>query len=217
MQTMIAARSPRSDQLVHSATPKADTAPITIMPSTPRLRTPERSTTSSPMAATRSGVATAMLERIRCSMRSAGSQSQPRQTLKRDAVMNQGIAAENVEEEDPLKQLAHLGRHAERGMDGLAADLGHGDDQAGDHGANRIEAAGKGDSDGGEAGGRRDHRLQLLHGGHELADAGEARQAARQQEGEPHNAAAGESGKARRLGREARDLDLVALHAVGEE
>ena len=46
---------------VRCAAPKPATAPIAIMPSTPRLRTPERSTTSSPMAASSKGVEAVMM------------------------------------------------------------------------------------------------------------------------------------------------------------
>ena len=40
------------------------------------------------------------------------SQSQPRQAAERDAVMDQGVAAENAEEENSLRHLAHLWRNA---------------------------------------------------------------------------------------------------------
>ncbi len=55
--TMMAASTPSQGEPVVRATPKPVTAPMTIMPSTPRLSTPERSTTSSPIAAISSGVA----------------------------------------------------------------------------------------------------------------------------------------------------------------
>ena len=67
--TTMAAITPSHGEPVDSATPKPVTAPITIMPSTPRLSTPERSTTSSPTAAMSSGVdAVAMVSRIASSM-----------------------------------------------------------------------------------------------------------------------------------------------------
>ena len=53
----MAANMPSHADPVSCATPKPATAPMIIMPSTPRLRTPERSTTSSPMAAISKGVA----------------------------------------------------------------------------------------------------------------------------------------------------------------
>ena len=49
-----------ADPEVYAAA-KPHTAPITIIPSTPRLSTPERSTTNSPMAASSRGVAAVMI------------------------------------------------------------------------------------------------------------------------------------------------------------
>ena len=46
------------------APPNPQAAPTIIMPSTPRLRTPERSATSSPVAAINSGVDAASTERM---------------------------------------------------------------------------------------------------------------------------------------------------------
>ena len=50
-------RTPSTPEPVETATAKAEIAPRIIMPSTPRLRTPDFSTTSSPRAAKSSGVA----------------------------------------------------------------------------------------------------------------------------------------------------------------
>ena len=49
---------------VSSAPAKAQTAPMIIMPSTPRLSTPARSTTSSPDAASSSGVEATITDRM---------------------------------------------------------------------------------------------------------------------------------------------------------
>ncbi len=57
MAAIIAATMPTSATPVTEVTAKPVTAPISIMPSTPRLRTPLFSTTSSPSAARSSGVA----------------------------------------------------------------------------------------------------------------------------------------------------------------
>jgi hypothetical protein len=50
------ASAPSTELPVAIAAAKPQDAPMTIIPSTPRLSTPERSTTSSPMAAMSSGV-----------------------------------------------------------------------------------------------------------------------------------------------------------------
>ena len=61
MPAPIAAAIPAAADPVVYAAAKPDTAPITIIPSTPRLSTPERSTTSSPTAASSSGVDAVMI------------------------------------------------------------------------------------------------------------------------------------------------------------
>jgi hypothetical protein len=67
MPAAMAASTPSSGEPVTNAAPKPHTAPITIMPSTPRLSTPERSETSSPRAASNSGVAAVMMVRMTAS------------------------------------------------------------------------------------------------------------------------------------------------------
>ena len=64
----MAAAMPSDSEPVRLATAKPATAPITIMPSTPRLSTPERSATSWPCAASSKGVAAVMMVRISFSM-----------------------------------------------------------------------------------------------------------------------------------------------------
>jgi hypothetical protein len=63
--TRIPSMTPTIVESKATAPAKPHTAPMAIMPSTPRLRTPARSATSSPRAATRSGVeAATMVSRI---------------------------------------------------------------------------------------------------------------------------------------------------------
>src|SRR5690242_17456573 len=102
--TIIAAIAPSQGEPVESATPKPVTAPITIMPSTPRLSTPERSTTSSPIAAISSGVAAvAIVSRMASSMpmgelrRLGGGPDEP------DPVEDQRVAGEHEEEQHALE------------------------------------------------------------------------------------------------------------------
>ena len=61
MPAPIAAATPRAADPVVYAAAKPATAPITIIPSTPRFSTPERSVTSSPIAASSSGVDAVMM------------------------------------------------------------------------------------------------------------------------------------------------------------
>ena len=94
---------------------------------------------------------------------------------------------------------------------------GSGDDQPGDHGAKRIEAAENGDNDGGEARGRRDPGCSCFTVVMKLADAGGARQPSRQQEGD-HTKPLQEDRRDRAaLGARPEALIYLALHAVGKE
>ena len=54
--TMMAARSPSQGLPVLKVTIKAETAPMAIIPSTPRFKMPERSQITSPMVAKSNGV-----------------------------------------------------------------------------------------------------------------------------------------------------------------
>ncbi len=107
---------------VSQAPPKPQAAPTIIMPSTPRLSTPERSVTSSPVAAINSGVDAASTDRMMASSSSTGHLS--RRENQPEAVENEGIAGEHVEQQDALKHLGDVQRdfHCDLGL--LAADEG---------------------------------------------------------------------------------------------
>src|SRR6201996_3690892 len=98
--------APTMIEPVSQAPPKPQAAPTIIMPSTPRLRTPERSVTSSPVAAINRGVDAAKTDRTMASSRSTWhlwrGENQP------DPVENKGIAGEHVEQQDALKNLGHV-------------------------------------------------------------------------------------------------------------
>ena len=64
--------APTMIEPVSQAPAKPQAAPMIIMPSTPRLSTPERSATSSPAAASSSGVEAASTERMMASSSSTG-------------------------------------------------------------------------------------------------------------------------------------------------
>ena len=98
------------------ATAKPATAPITIMPSTPRLRTPERSTTSSPSAAINSGVAAV------ATVRSMASNIVISRTLQccfavpghnPDAIINQGVTGEDKKQDDALEYARRFFRNTQ--------------------------------------------------------------------------------------------------------
>ncbi|MGY2937702.1 hypothetical protein ACVWXL_004937 [Bradyrhizobium sp. GM22.5] len=107
---------------VNHAPAKPHAAPTIIMPSTPRLSTPERSVTSSPVAAIRSGVEAASTARMMASMSSTSHLSVRENQL--EAVEDEGIAGEHVEQQDALKNLCHVQRDLHRDLRLLAADKG---------------------------------------------------------------------------------------------
>src|ERR1700756_3872481 len=88
--------------------PKPHAAPTIIMPSTPRLRTPERSVTSSPVAAINSGVDAASTERVIASSNSTGHPW--RRKNQPETVENERVAGQHVEQQNALKYLGDVQR-----------------------------------------------------------------------------------------------------------
>src|SRR5579863_4346110 len=105
---------------VSQAPPKAQAAPTIIMPSTPRLRTPERSVTSSPVAAISRGVDAASTDRMMGSSSSTWHLSRGRN--QPNTVEDQRIAGENVEQQDALKSLGHTEGYLHCDLGLFAAD-----------------------------------------------------------------------------------------------
>src|SRR4029434_4601552 len=90
------------------AAPKPQAAPTIIMPSTPRLSTPERSVTSSPVAASSSGVEAASTARMMASMSPTGHLW--RRKNKLEPIENEGIAGQHVEQQNTLEDLRDVQR-----------------------------------------------------------------------------------------------------------
>ena len=107
---------------VSHAPPKPQAAPTIIMPSTPRLSTPERSVTSSPVAAISSGVDAASTDRMMASTSSTGHLTVREDQL--EAVENEEIAGEHVEQQDALEDLGDVQRDLHCDLRLLAADKG---------------------------------------------------------------------------------------------
>ncbi len=99
------------------ATANPATAPMTIMPSTPRLSTPERSTTSSPSAAIRSGVAAVAIVRSIASniviLRAALRRCIARTGHNPDAIINQGVTGEDKKQDDALEDACRFFRNTQ--------------------------------------------------------------------------------------------------------
>src|SRR5580704_16375590 len=166
--------------------------PMIIMPSTPRLSTPERSATSSPAAASSRGVDAAITDRMMASAMSMGvglgvGLGVPwRRADETDAMNDQGVAGEHVEQQDPLEDLGEIERDLERDLGALAADEGEREKQACNQDADRIEPAEEGDDDRREPVTRRDARLQVADRAGDLDDPGKPRQRTRHRKGEVH-------------------------------
>src|SRR5215470_18080004 len=108
-----------------------------IMPSTPRLSTPARSTTSSPAAASRSGVEAASTARMMAST-SPMCRSMVR-SQEADAVDDERVAAEHVEQQDALEHLGQVERDLHRDLRLLAADEGECQEQPRDQNSDRVQ------------------------------------------------------------------------------
>src|SRR4051794_25767957 len=150
------------------------------MPSTPRFRTPARSTTSSPAAASRSGVDAAITVSRTAS---TNSMNDLRREHEAEAVEDERVAGEHVEQQDALEHLGEIERPLERNLRALAADESERQEQRRDQDPDRIEPSEKGHDDGGEAVAGRDVRLQVIDRRRHLDDPGKARKCARDEEG----------------------------------
>src|SRR5690242_17384682 len=120
---------------VANAPAKPQAAPTIIMPSTPRFSTPARSTTSSPDAASSSGVEAATTVSRMASMNSmdglwGGDDA--------ESVEDQRVAGEHEEQQDALEHLGEIERHFQRDLRALAADEGERQKQRRDQDADRV-------------------------------------------------------------------------------
>src|SRR6266436_118558 len=121
-------RAPIMVEPVSQAPPKPHAAPTIIMPSTPRLRTPARSVTSSPVAAINNGVDAASTERMIASSNPTGHLS--RRENQPEAVENEGVAGEDVEQQNALKYLGDIQWNFHRDLGLLAANKGECEEKA---------------------------------------------------------------------------------------
>src|ERR1700761_2315552 len=128
MPAMMPQSAPMMMEPVSQAPPKPQAAPTIIMPSTPRLSTPERSVTSSPVAAIRSGVDAASTDRMMASASSTGHL--PGRKDEPEPIEDQGIAGEHIEQQDALKHLGDVQRDFHRDLGLFAADKGEGEEKA---------------------------------------------------------------------------------------
>src|SRR5258708_10335722 len=120
--------APMMIEPVSQAPPKPQAAPTIIMPSTPRLSTPARSVTSSPVAAISSGVDAASTERMMASSSPTGHLS--RREDQPEAVENKGVTGEHIEQQNALEYLCNVQRNFHCNLGLLAADKGECEEKA---------------------------------------------------------------------------------------
>src|SRR3984885_8199742 len=173
---------PKMVEPVSQAPPNPQAAPTIIMPSTPRLSTPARSVTSSPVAAISNGVDAASTARMIASSSPTGHLS--RRGNQPEAVEDERVACEHIEQQDALEHLGHVQRNFHRDLGLLAADKGQCEEKACNKYSNRVQAAEKRDDDRGETIARGDAGLQMPDRPRDLDDAGKARQRAGYGEGQ---------------------------------
>src|SRR5262245_55735323 len=186
-----------------------------IMPSTPRLRTPERSTTNSPDAASNSGVEAAITDRMMAS--SSSMDGLPDGAQHADAVDDERIAGQHVEQQDALEHLGEVERHLHRYLRAFAADEGERKKKTGDQDADGIKTPQKGDDDGGEAVARRHARIEMTDRSRHFDDPGEPCKRAGNRESEEHQAIGVEAGEARGARGGADDADFEASDRLAEQ
>src|SRR5467141_3581215 len=120
--------APMMVEPVSQAPPNPQAAPTIIMPSTPRLSTPARSVTSSPVAAISNGVDAASTARMIASSSPTGHLW--RRGNQPEAVENERVAGEHVEQQDALKHLGDIQWNFHRDLGLLAADKGECEEKA---------------------------------------------------------------------------------------
>src|SRR5882724_4810490 len=114
-----------------------------IIPSTPRLSTPARSATSSPAAASSSGVEAARTARMMASASPISSSlgGPAVRGQETDAMDDERIAGEHVEQQDALDNLGQIERDLHGDLRLLAADEGQRQEQPGDQYPDRVQPA----------------------------------------------------------------------------
>src|SRR6516165_7451276 len=140
-----------------------------IIPSTPRLSTPARSTTSSPAAASNSGVDAVTTARMMASASPIGSPVM--RGHQANPIEHERIAGEHVEQQCALKNLGQIERDAHGNLRLLPADERERQEQPCNQYPVRMQASQECDDDRGETIARRDVGPQVSHRAGYLDDA----------------------------------------------
>jgi hypothetical protein len=124
--------------------------------------------------------------------------------------MDQRVAGEEGEEQQPLEHAGQRFRQAEPRLRELAADIEHAHQHRRKNDADRVQPADEGDDDRGKAVSRRHVRRELAERPRDLEPAGQTGHAARQQQRRPQRLPRREPGIPRRGRCQAADLQLKA-------
>src|SRR5699024_931675 len=176
-----AATKPTAGIPVSTVTAKPVMAATSMMPSEPRLMTPERSLTSRPSEASIRGVPATMADATRGAR--ASMSVSPAQ-----AVVNQDIAGQQRKQQYALEHTRDGAGHAQPALGKLAADIEQGHDEAAEHHPQGVQTTNESHNDGGKAIARRNGRRQLPDWTHGLGGASQTRQTARHQQHRPQGA-----------------------------
>src|SRR5499426_1552212 len=187
----------------------AATAPTSIIPSTPRLRTPERSVTSSPSAASISGIAAATALATSGLIESMVPLRE-RGPAPVEAEVHEHLAAEEEHEQQPLEHERDRSRQLERDLRRLAAEVQQRHEQRRKRDPERAQSPERRDDDRGEAIAGRPAVVELPERPGDLAHAREAGARAADQQDHPDRALLRVARVARGRRREASDAELEA-------
>src|SRR5690242_9820216 len=151
------AATPSHGDCVCAATMKDAIAPTSIMPSTPRLSTPDFSTTSSPSAANTSGVPAARLRRTSCVIVSMSTDHS--RLHDANAIVDEHVGCEQEEQQRSLEESRHRRWHRKIDLRGFATEIQQRHQHVGEHDPERMQPSHERDDDRGGAISRR-HRGQ---------------------------------------------------------
>src|SRR4051794_14043942 len=185
-----------------------------IMPSTPRLSTPDRSTTSSPAAASSSGVEAASTARMIGSMSPIGGLPGRNES---DAIENERVAGEHVEQQDALEHAGQIERELHGDLRLFAADEGERQEQAGDENADRVQPAEERDDNRRETVTRRDVGLQMANRPGNFNDPRQTRERAGNRERQHHELIGIEAGETRGARRRTDNANLETLDRAPDD
>src|SRR6516164_9611892 len=143
-----------------------------IIPSTPRLSTPARSTTSSPAAASRSGVDAASTARMMASRSPMSCLAVSRD--ESEPVEDDGIACQHVEQQNALEHFGQVERDAHGNLGLFAADERERQKQPCNEYADRVQSTEECRDDGSEPVARGDIRPQISDRASNFNDTGKA-------------------------------------------